>query len=184
MPKTVADESAALSPGDFDEIERAVMETARGRWFLAEYARRLRHADSDAMLAAMAKLQAAIAANQDEIIQRLAQALETATAATPRPVASPQPLPERQMKYFRNDEDLFEPAAVAAVPSGLSHPSLRRLEAVAASQGQPEPREAPPPAAATVPSSAEPPRRRIVIIRHQPGEIIDVPLQHELAESA
>ena len=35
---------------DFDAIETAVMETARGRWFLKEYARRNRHADTQTIL--------------------------------------------------------------------------------------------------------------------------------------
>lgn len=40
-----------LSIEDFDAIAAAVMETTRGRWFLAEYARRNRSADTDAVLA-------------------------------------------------------------------------------------------------------------------------------------
>ena len=32
--------NSPLDPSDYEAIESAVMETARGRWFLAEYARR------------------------------------------------------------------------------------------------------------------------------------------------
>ncbi len=39
-------ESTQLAIEDYDAIEEAVMETARGRWFLAEYARRHRQADT------------------------------------------------------------------------------------------------------------------------------------------
>ncbi|WP_262269737.1 hypothetical protein [Microvirga yunnanensis] len=41
---------------DFDTIETAVMETARGRWFLKEFARRNRHADTQAILEALSRL--------------------------------------------------------------------------------------------------------------------------------
>ncbi len=38
---------------DYDAIEAAVMETARGRWFLAEHARRIRAAETSRILAAI-----------------------------------------------------------------------------------------------------------------------------------
>jgi hypothetical protein len=38
---------------DYDAIEAAVMETSRGRWFLAEYARRQRRAETETILAAL-----------------------------------------------------------------------------------------------------------------------------------
>ncbi len=43
---------------DFDAIEAAVMETARGRWFLKEFARRNRNADTQAVLEAVDRLKA------------------------------------------------------------------------------------------------------------------------------
>ncbi|WP_315986535.1 hypothetical protein [Microvirga sp. Mcv34] len=43
---------------DFNTIEEAVMETARGRWFLKEYARRNRNADTQAVLEAVERLKA------------------------------------------------------------------------------------------------------------------------------
>src|SRR5512134_3815149 len=46
--------------GDFAAIESAVMETARGRWFLAEYARRNRHADTTMLLKALDRIEATI----------------------------------------------------------------------------------------------------------------------------
>lgn len=41
----------------YEQIEAAVMETSRGRWFLAEYARRNRHSDTMAVLEAIESLQ-------------------------------------------------------------------------------------------------------------------------------
>jgi hypothetical protein len=45
-----------LSAADYDAIAAAVMETGRGRWFLAEYARRNRQADTEMVLSAIARL--------------------------------------------------------------------------------------------------------------------------------
>jgi hypothetical protein len=42
---------------DYDSIHAAVMETVRGRWFLAEYARRNRHAETDALLKAIGRIE-------------------------------------------------------------------------------------------------------------------------------
>lgn len=44
---------APLRETDYQVIEAAVMETEKGRWFLSEYARRNRNADTDRVLAAV-----------------------------------------------------------------------------------------------------------------------------------
>jgi hypothetical protein len=52
--------SQALSPlreSDYEAIEAAVMETEKGRWFLAEYARRHRAADTGEVLGAIGRLE-------------------------------------------------------------------------------------------------------------------------------
>lgn len=49
--------SSPLSAADYDAIAAAVMETSRGRWFLAEYARRNRQSDTDMVLSAIARLE-------------------------------------------------------------------------------------------------------------------------------
>ncbi len=46
-----------LRQEDYLAIEAAVMETARGRWFLSEYARQNRNSDTDTLLAAIDKLE-------------------------------------------------------------------------------------------------------------------------------
>ncbi len=53
-----------LDPSDYNAIEAAVMETARGRWFLAEFARRNRHADTEIVLEALARLEQSVAGGQ------------------------------------------------------------------------------------------------------------------------
>ena len=50
----------SLSEADYEAIEGAVMETARGRWFLAEYARRNRQADTTMLLKALDRIESAM----------------------------------------------------------------------------------------------------------------------------
>jgi hypothetical protein len=77
-----------LPRADFDEIEAAVMETARGRWFLAEYARRNRSADTAAVLEALARLEARLAAGQSHTVPQKAV---PALVPAPEPVREPEP---------------------------------------------------------------------------------------------
>ena len=64
----MADEPFALSlaeqelpaEADYGAICAAVMDSARGRWFLQEYARRNRHADTERLLAALARIEGVI----------------------------------------------------------------------------------------------------------------------------
>jgi hypothetical protein len=59
-----------FSDADFDAIEAAVMETERGRWFLREYARRNRNADTEAVLAELRRFEK-MAQADDETARRL-----------------------------------------------------------------------------------------------------------------
>ena len=70
----MADEAFALSPisaraalpseGDYDAIRDAFMETSRGRWFLGEYAKRNRNADTRMVLDAVARIEDALVAQR------------------------------------------------------------------------------------------------------------------------
>lgn len=51
-----------MSEKDFAAIEEAVLSTARGRWFMAEYARRIRATETDRIVLALAGLAARIEA--------------------------------------------------------------------------------------------------------------------------
>ena len=160
-------QSGELGPEDFDAIREAVMETARGRGFLDQYAARLRTAETQGLVAGMKRLETALSANHDALMARLASALDRAPAS-PRAAAAEPVLAPRHMKYYRNDEDIFEPAPqaqIAAVPDLVLLPDL------------------PPEPAPTMEAEA-PQKRRIVIIRHKPGEQIDVPLADELAKAS
>jgi hypothetical protein len=83
---TMADEAFALSPisaraklpsaEDYDAISEAFMETSRGRWFLGEYAKRNRNADTRMVLDAVARIEETIAAQRQPAAEsRLAEAL-------------------------------------------------------------------------------------------------------------
>jgi hypothetical protein len=71
---SMADEAFALSPisaraalpseEDYDAIREAFMETSRGRWFLGEYAKRNRNADTGMVLDAVARIEEALAAQK------------------------------------------------------------------------------------------------------------------------
>jgi hypothetical protein len=70
------DEAFALSPisaraaqpseEDYEAISQAFMETSRGRWFLGEYARRNRNADTSMVLDAVARIEESLAAQRQQ----------------------------------------------------------------------------------------------------------------------
>lgn len=53
-----------MSEADYEAIEAAVTETVRGRWFLNEFARRNRMAETRLLLDAMARVEATVSAAQ------------------------------------------------------------------------------------------------------------------------
>src|SRR6266852_3317441 len=70
----MADEAFALSPisaravqpseADYDAIREAFMETSRGRWFLGEFAKRNRNADTSMVLDAVSRIEESLAAQR------------------------------------------------------------------------------------------------------------------------
>ena len=85
----------SLSDADYEAIEGAVVETNRGRWFLAEYARRNRHADTTMLLTAIDRLEAAMrgertAESVDRIRFDLVE-MATAIARTKAEIAAIKP---------------------------------------------------------------------------------------------
>jgi hypothetical protein len=49
----LVDPKCEVTNSDYDVIESAIMESSRGRWFLSEYARRNRHAQTKLLLSAI-----------------------------------------------------------------------------------------------------------------------------------
>jgi hypothetical protein len=75
---SMADEAFALSPisaraalpgeEDYAAISEAFMETSRGRWFLTEYAKRNRNADTRMVLDAVARIEQSLVAQKEETL--------------------------------------------------------------------------------------------------------------------
>jgi hypothetical protein len=88
----MADEAFALSPisaraaqpseADYDAIQEAFMETSRGRWFLGEYAKRNRNADTKMVLDAVSRIEETLAAqkkpDRDPLLDQALESLRTA----------------------------------------------------------------------------------------------------------
>src|SRR3954452_25345443 len=92
----MADEAFALSPisaraalpreEDYAAIAEAFMETSRGRWFLGEYAKRNRNADTRMVLDAVARIEESLATQKqaasktrlDEALAAIRQAVDEA----------------------------------------------------------------------------------------------------------
>lgn len=88
----MADEAFALSPisaratlpseEDYDAISEAFMETSRGRWFLGEYAKRNRNADTRMVLDAVARIEENLVAQRQPAAESgLAEALAAIASA-------------------------------------------------------------------------------------------------------
>jgi hypothetical protein len=103
----MADEAFALSPisaratqpsaEDYDAIREAFMETSRGRWFLGEYAKRNRNADTSMVLDAVARIEQSLAVQKQpppdnklaDALIALRQAVIEARAAVTQAIDEP-----------------------------------------------------------------------------------------------
>ena len=129
----MADEAFALSPisaratlpreEDYAAIAEAFMETSRGRWFLTEYAKRNRNADTSMVLDAVARIEQSLTAQRDETLEREAnlqreeglsaqQAAEAVAAA-----AAAQDRLTEALAAIRNSVEAAEESAVEALDS-------------------------------------------------------------------
>jgi chemotaxis protein CheZ len=100
----------AISDADYEAIEGAVMETARGRWFLAEYARRNRHADTSMLLRALDRIEAAMRGESSvEPVERIRFDLvemAKAIARTKTEIAAMKPDADHHGKFGEASEEL------------------------------------------------------------------------------
>jgi hypothetical protein len=65
-----------LSESDYEAIADAVMETSRGRWFIAEYARRNRQSDTSQLLTAIQRIERVVSSNLGSAAETEARAAE------------------------------------------------------------------------------------------------------------
>jgi chemotaxis regulatin CheY-phosphate phosphatase CheZ len=113
---------APLSEADYDAIESAVLETARGRWFLAEYARRNRQADTTMLMAALDRIEVWLRGERgvqpvDRIRFDLVE-MAKAIARTKAEIAAIKPDAEHHGKFGDATEELD--AIVLATESATS----------------------------------------------------------------
>src|SRR3954451_2721569 len=129
----MADEAFALSPisaratlpreEDYAAIAEAFMETSRGRWFLTEYAKRNRNADTHMVLDAVARIEQSLATQREETLEREAslqrdeglsaqQAAEAVAAA-----AAAQDRLTEALAAIRSSVEAAEESAVEALDS-------------------------------------------------------------------
>jgi hypothetical protein len=131
----------------FESIYAAVSETPRGRWFLAEHARRQRAQDTLKILESIKKLEGALAQTGSEL------------PAEPAPSAA-VPL----KNYFETDEDLFLPAA----------PAKARGAKLNVKKVVPERQDLAPDAMRVDFTETKPePRQHVVIIRQPADEMLE-----------
>lgn len=71
---------AAPTEADYDAIREAFMETARGRWFLTEYAKRNRNADTNLVLDAVSRLESTLTAQKQDQRDRTAEVIAAISA--------------------------------------------------------------------------------------------------------
>src|SRR6187549_1413091 len=93
----MADEAFALSPisaratlpseEDYAAIAEAFMETSRGRWFLTEYAKRNRNADTRMVLEAVERLETGLAGQKAQAEAAAAEAAAAQVAAIDAAIA-------------------------------------------------------------------------------------------------
>src|SRR5215211_6129513 len=123
---------APLSEADYGAIEAAVMETVRGRWFLAEYARRNRHADTLMLIAALDRIEAAVRGEGSvDSVDRIRFDLvdmAKAIARTKAEIAAIKPDAEHHGKFGEATEEL-DSIVQATESATLRHPGCRRAGA-------------------------------------------------------
>jgi hypothetical protein len=152
---SVADEK--YGDDSFEAIEAAVLKTPKGRWFLEEYARRIRSSETTSILEAIGRLERAVA-----------------------PPAAQPALKPNQLKYFKQDEEIF-------VEAKVEPPTLTVVEKSEPKPAPPEPKGATlrierAGAPATETSASQPAsepmeqKQRVVIIRKPAGEDLTIPL--------
>ena len=129
----MADEAFALSPisaratlpseEDYAAIAEAFMETSRGRWFLTEYAKRNRNADTRMVLDAVARIEQSLAAQREETLEREASlqreeglSAQQAAEAVAAAAAAQERLTEA-LAAIRSSVEAAEESAVEALDS-------------------------------------------------------------------
>jgi hypothetical protein len=126
-PRDMSEEHSAISrispapaaQSDYDSICAALMQTERGRWFLQEYGRRNRSADTQLLPAAIQRIEAVVVAERSRQAQQgfRTDLLEMAKAITRT---------RAEVAEIRSDAALRPESASPREPSPLSPPPQTR----------------------------------------------------------
>jgi hypothetical protein len=174
----------------FESLEAAVLETQRGRWFLEEYARRQRSTETLAILDVLKKLENAM--------------LNSPVSAASSAVTAAKPINREQLKFFKQDEEIFVEPVVAApaltvvpaapkedfklpVESKGAKLKIQRVGPTAVTEATmavepespPTPVTAPEPVAITSAPPAPEQKQRVIIIRRPASEAAEIPMLEE-----
>lgn len=126
------------SPDDYDQVAAAVMESARGRWFLEEFARRNRAAETERVLSSLAEMEARLAAGVREPANGAVEAAALIERAATRGALLRRVLAEisggnRQLvRALRLSAELEHVLAAAAKALGVPPAEIAASEAAAA----------------------------------------------------
>lgn len=116
------------SAEDFDAVHAGVMETTRGRWFLHEYSRRYRNADTTLLLTAIKRMESALNI-QNAIPAASHEPLQLADQSAP-PRANFEAVPFAHQLYELRDAIRLTKDSLPAVGKGhnaLTHPDFSRI---------------------------------------------------------
>ena len=128
--------AALPSEEDYAAISEAFMETARGRWFLTEYAKRNRNADTLMVLDAVARIEQSLAAQKEERLfaqreERLAAQQERLAAQKEESLAAQKEeslAAQQQAATAAAENRLTE--ALAAIRSAVEAAQASAIEAI------------------------------------------------------
>lgn len=157
-------EDPAATEADYEVLSNALMQSQRGRWFLAEYGRRCREADAAGLLDSLARIEYSLAEARDppevpalrrevealgQTVERLAQTVDrlAQTIETTRDEVSATRMAEAPDPARARDEAILE----------LLGRLGERLDAFAAQSAEARPAQAAPAEARESPAKPDPP---------------------------
>lgn len=107
---TTSKPPSTIPTGEYEAIEEALLESARGRWFLDEFSRRNRSQDTQVLLDAIERLGTTIAAPaagaSPELIRRDLIEMSEAISRTRQEIAAIKPPDETDSQIFTATEEL------------------------------------------------------------------------------
>lgn len=179
----------AFQEDSFESLKAAVSQTAQGRWFLEEFAKRQRSIETLTIL---------------ETIRKLENSLKNNVLGPFSPVEKAKSMSPQQLKFFKQDEELFVEPNVAVPAFQVVGTTLKNeIKTAAESKGAKLKIQRVPPApladeisaernyasteellAATKPETSAEPKQRIIIIRKPSSDIADVAVTEEAQSEA